>query len=488
MATSKRPQATIGAAFKLMKSGLLDDAARECRKVLKRERDPRAYRLLGKIAAAQGRIDDAISNHEKAIRLRPDDPDFRYGLAKVHAKQGEYEDALEQYDRALAHDSDHCGSLAGRAEALERLGRFDEARTMLDPVIEREAEDGEVAAMYARLLAREGDDTRAVEILERHTAPGSNSPQARRRVYYELGKSYGKLGDFEASFDAYRRANELEMQPFQIIDCVRAFDRIRNVFSRERMAARPTSTVRSKLPVFVVGMPRSGSTLVEQILDAHPDVHGAGEIEDFWTIVQGLAKERRSKREFPEVVDELDVTTLDRVAERHLAHLRKRDPSAERVVDKHLLNFQLIGMIATLHPEAKIIHTCRDPLSVCFSIFTLAMNPVSMPYSTDLRHLGQYHRQYERLMESWKQTLDIPILEVQYEDVVADQETQSRRIVEFCELPWDDACLGFHRTGRTVATASYDQVRKPIYKTALKRYEGYEPFLGPLREGLGMQD
>jgi len=487
MATSKRPQATIGAAVKLLKSGLLDDAARECRKLLKRQRDPRAYRLLGKIAAAQTRMDEAVTYHRKALRLEPDNPDFRYGLAKAYATQGKFDEAIAEYDHALAAHAEHPGSLAGKAEALQRLGRPDEARAMLDAVVEREAEDGEVAATYASLLQLTDEHDRAVAILERHIANPATGPPARRRVLYELGRSYGKLGDFEASFNAFRRANEIEVQPFQIIDYVRLYDRIRNVFSPERMAERPTATERSNVPVFVVGMPRSGSTLVEQILDAHPAVHGAGEIEDFWAVVQGLPRELRSKREFPEVVDDLDQAGIDRVSRRHLGHLRKRASTAERIVDKHLLNFQLIGMIATLHPEAKIIHTCRDPLAVCFSIYTLAMTPVSMPYSTDLRHLGQFHKQYEGLMRYWKETLDIPILEVHYEQVVADQETWSRRIIEFCGLPWDDACLHFHRTGRKVTTASYDQVRKPIYKTALKRYAGYEPFLGPLREGLGME-
>ncbi|MCP3905474.1 MAG: tetratricopeptide repeat protein [Planctomycetes bacterium] len=486
MAKPRRTQPTINSAAELLRAGMLEDAERECRTLLKRQRDPLVYRLLAKIAKLQGRLDDAIAYFRKAIDLKPDDPDFRFGLGKVYNLQGRFEDAIAEYDRALEHAAEHAGSLSGKAESLIRLGRFDDARALLEPIIRREADNGEIAATYALLLQDTGEHREAVTLIERHLADSSTPAGARRRLFFELGRSYGKLGDLEASFDAFRRANEIEMQPFEIIDVVRLFDRIMHVFSAERVARRPRSSVRSKLPVFIVGMPRSGSTLVEQILDAHPAVHGAGEVDDFYSLIHEAPREVRSRRLFPEIADELDRTTLDRLARRHLARLKQRDASAQRIVDKHLFNFQTLGFIEMLHPEARIIHCRRDPLSVCFSIYTLAMLPTAMPFSTNLRHLGQYYRQYERLMRHWRETLRAPMLEVPYEEVVADQETWSRTIVEFCDLPWDDACLRFHESGRKVATASFDQVRRPIYKTALKRYAGYEPFLEPLTEALGM--
>jgi tetratricopeptide (TPR) repeat protein len=468
-----------------MTQGRLADAEEACRRILKKRREPRAHRILGRIAAMRGRIDDAIRHHEKAIKLAPDVADFRYGLAKVYTQDGRFDDAIGVYDQVLARESDHRGSLAGKAEALDRQGRTDEARAVLEPFVERGTESTEMAAIHARLLRLAGESAQAVALAERHLAAPRGPAPARRLLLFEMGQACAKLKDYDRSFEAYREANRLLTHPFDIDARRRLFDRVIDVFGAERVAARATSTIDSELPVFVVGMPRSGSTLVEQIMAAHPRACGVGELNDLTIAIRRLPEQIGTKRGFPEIADDLDRATLDRVGHRHLGRLREFDRDAERIVNKHLENYLYLGLIAMLFPKARIVHCRRDPMSVCFSIYTLPLSPAGHPYSTDLRHLGLQYREYERMMDHWRSELTIPMLEIQYEDLIADQERHSRRLIEFCGLPWDDACLRFHDSGRDVATASFDQVRQPIYTSALKRYEPYDRHLGPLKEALG---
>jgi len=484
--TPAAPNPTLDTATQLMARGRIQEAAEICRKILKRRREPRAHRILGRIAAMRGRIDEAIGHHEKAIKLDPDVADFRYGLAKVYTQDGRFDDAIGVYDKVLAREPEHRGSLAGKAEALDRRGDAVAARAVLEPLVQRRLESTEMAAMYARLLRLDGEDAEAVALAERHLDNPRSPAPARRLLLFEMGAACTKLKDFDRSFEAYREANELLTHPFDIAQRRRLFDRVIDVFGAARIAARATSSIDSELPVFIVGMPRSGSTLVEQIIAAHPKAFGVGEINDLTVAIRRLPEELRTKHVFPGIADDLDRATLDRIGHRYLGHLRRLARDAERIVDKHLENYLYLGVIAMLFPRARVIHCRRDPMSVCFSIYTLPLSPAGHPYSTDLRNLGLQYREYERVMEHWRAALPIPMLEVQYEELIADQESHSRRLIDFCGLEWDDACLRFHDSGRDVATASFDQVRQPIYTSSLKRYESYDRHLGPLKEALGI--
>ncbi|MCP3905473.1 MAG: tetratricopeptide repeat protein [Planctomycetes bacterium] len=480
------PIPTVELAARLLRGGRIDEAAEMCRKILKRRREAGAHRILGWIAATRGRIDEAVQHYEKAIKLRPDVADYRYALAKVYTQDGRFDDAIAVYDRVLARDPAHAGSLAGKAEVLDRLGDRDAARAVLEPLVGRGAEDAEMAAIYARLLRLAGDPAASADLVQRHLDDPRTPGPERRLLLFELGDACTKLKEHDRSFAAYRRANESLTHPFDITSRQRLFDRIIDVFSAKRVAARPRSTIDSELPVFIVGMPRSGSTLVEQIIAAHPRAYGAGEINDLSRAIRRIPEEIRSKRAFPEFADDLDRAMLDRIGHRFLGRLRQFDRTADRIADKHLENYVQLGLIAMLFPKARVVHCRRDPMSVCFSIYTLPLSPPGHPYSTDLRNLGLQYREYDRLMDHWRETLNIPMLEIQYEELVADQESWSRTLIDFCGLEWDDACLRFHASGRGVATASFDQVRQPIYRSALKRYEPFDGHLGPLKDALGI--
>jgi len=241
--------------------------------------------------------------------------------------------------------------------------------------------------------------------------------------------------------------------------------------------------LQSELPVFVVGMMRSGTTLAEQILASHPSVHGAGELQEFASLVGSLPQRLGVSIPYPECMERLDASSIHRLAEPLLEDLRRRGGGAPRVVDKNPLNFLHLGVIAALFPQATIIHCRRDPMDTCVSCyFQNFADP--FPFKLDLTRLGHYYRQYERLMWHWSQVLPTRIFELAYEDLVGDQEAVSRRLIQHCGLPWDDRCLGFYQTSRPVRTASALQVRKPIYGTAIGRWQRYAEHLAPLLDAL----
>jgi hypothetical protein len=235
--------------------------------------------------------------------------------------------------------------------------------------------------------------------------------------------------------------------------------------------------------VFIVGMVRSGTSLVEQILSSHPDVHGAGELPDIIQITNGLQDFLGASAPYPECLSLLKQEHLDALAQHYLEHLKQISPDARRVVDKMPGNFMHLGLIEMLFPEARVIHCMRDPVDTCLSAYFQDFSR-SHPYAYDLSNLGAFYRAYLKVMAHWRKILRLPLFELQYEDLIANQEQVSRALIEFCGLEWDDRCLQFHETQRFVGTASYDQVNRPLYKQSVARWKRYERHLGPLLAAL----
>ena len=241
----------------------------------------------------------------------------------------------------------------------------------------------------------------------------------------------------------------------------------------------------SDLPIFILGMPRSGTTLVEQILASHPSIHGAGELKDLSGIAFGLPHRLGSSQPFPECVAEVDAGRWRELGEAYVQGIRKHAAGMERITDKMPSNYHFVGLIHLMLPSAQIIHCVRDPVDTCLSCYkTLFVK--TQEFSYDLTELGRHYRQYDRLMQHWKTVLPGRMLDVRYEDVVSDLEGVARRLVEFCGLEWNEACLEFYKTERPVRTASAVQVRRPIYQTSIEYWRRYERHLGPLFQALGL--
>jgi hypothetical protein len=261
-------------------------------------------------------------------------------------------------------------------------------------------------------------------------------------------------------------------------------DRMIATFDRAFFASRMGFGHASDIPVFVIGMPRSGTTLTEQILASHPRIWGAGERSDFGDILKEMQFDAIRSPNFPQSIRGVPAKSIREVGSRYVGSIGRGAGKALRVVNKMPHNFEYLGLIALALSKAKIIHCRRDPLDNCLSCFMQSFNE-SHAYNRDLETLGLYYRQYHRLMEHWKAVLPAKIFDLPYEDMVAQQETMSRALIEFVGLEWDDACLAFHDTERSVSTPSRWQVRQPIYKSSLKAWRAYEKHLAPLKEALG---
>jgi Sulfotransferase family len=304
-----------------------------------------------------------------------------------------------------------------------------------------------------------------------------------------LGHLLDRAGSTDEAFEQFKQGNALRRSLLQqsgaAFDAAahsRRIDRTIFFFSPDFLQRNQEFGLPTDVPVFIVGMPRSGSTLVEQILSQHSQVHGAGELKDVHRLVANLPARLGSTAEYPECLAELDATTARELAEAHLQRLTRRSGAAARVTDKMLDNFLHLGLLATLFPRARVIHCRRDPRDVCLSCYFNYFN--GLPFTWDLDDLGRYYRDYERLMAHWGAVLALPILDVAYEDLVADLESQCRRLVDFCGLAWEEQCLRYNENRRVVQTMSKLQVRQPIYTSSVGRWRHYAAQLEPLLQAL----
>jgi len=482
---SIREADALNEANRQLKAGHLAAAREICLDLLQRNRlNVKALEILAAAAFQDALYDEARTCLQRCIRLKPRDALYPTRMAQVYATEGRFTDALSMLDRAQKTDPRHAVSPGLKASLFRITGAEDKARDLLEPIIRAGTEDAEAAHEFAQLLLKADRSTDAVDLASRHLDDQDASPNIRRQLLYLIGRAHHKLGHIDHAFQAYRRANELNLVPFDPDQHIRFVDRLVETFSSDRLPAMPHASNASELPVIIAGMPRSGTTLIEQIIDAHPDAHGGGEMPDLTRLVRRLPKQLDSDKPFPECAADLTPHNVDRVAKPYLDRLRRIGRRAKRVVNKNLDNHLYLGLVALLFPNARIIHSRRDPLDTCFSCYTTHLLPENQPYASNLEHLGLAYRQYERLMDHWRTLPGLEILDVQYEQLVADQESHSRRIIDFLALQWDDRCLRFYDSGRVAGTLSYDQVTRPIYTSSVGRHKRYEKHLQPLKRAL----
>ena len=426
--------------------------------------------------------DPAEARLREAVRAAPNDARAHDALARWLYQRRRFEEAVGEARRAAALAPDDAGCAASLATMLLDVGSAREAGDTLERLAAAEVPDRWVAHLYARAApsaGREGQALAAVECALRapDLPPG---PDGRAMLHFAASNLLDRLGRYDEAFAQARLANESARtvtRPHDPAAHARWISRSISFFSRERLASLPRAAHGSRRPVFILGMPRSGTSLVEQILACHPKVHGAGELNAL-----RLAA-RASAATYPEGLAGVSPTHLNQLAAQYLSSAGgPRDVTY--VTDKQPLNFLLLGLVELLFPGARVIHCLRSPLDTCVSCY-LTNFEQSNEFKYDLAHLGAYYRQYVRLMDHWKHVLTVPVLEVRYEDVVRDTEGQARRMLEFLGLPWDERCLRYHESGRRVRTASTDQVRRPIYTSSIGRWKLYEKHLGDLVAALG---
>jgi tetratricopeptide (TPR) repeat protein len=470
----------------LQKLGNLDEALDHLMKAVTLNRgNPEFQYGLGTALSVTGRQDVAVRHIRRAIQLRPDYIEAQISLAATLVTLGQPDDAYQMIEAVLEKHPDNLEAITLAATMDQHRGNIDKAHERIRPLLDAGKTHINLLLAYATICSKLGESEIAIDLMEQMLEKNPTlTATGRCNLHFSLGDLYDKNKQYRQAFEHYHKGNELKHVEFDPAQHTAGIDAIINTHSTTMMAAMPRAGIRSDRPVFVVGMPRSGTTLVEQILSSHPAIFGAGELPDIIQQVGGLASLQDSTTEYPYNIPTLSQQAIDSAAQDYLDRIAELSPDAERVVDKMPGNFMHLGYIELLFPGARIIHCKRDPLDTCLSNYFQNFSR-SLHFSFNLTHLGVFYRNYLRLMEHWRGIITLPMLEVQYEDMIADQESGSRRIVEFCGLEWDENCMDFHKSERYVATASYDQVRKPIYKSSVSRWKNYSDFIGPLRKALG---
>jgi tetratricopeptide (TPR) repeat protein len=440
-----------------------------------------ASTLLARHKAAQARA--AI---ERALSLAPDDADAINIMGNVLFEEGRSEQALECFRKALAKKPDLSDAYNNMGNALKELGRFAEATESYEKALEL---DPRSTGAYFNLTDakkfKEGDAHLAA--MEAMIGEGDIlSETDRTQLHFAVAKAFADLERHREAFDHMLRGNKLKRGKIEYDEPANLalFDEIVGTVTKKLMREKKGQGASSKVPVFILGMPRSGTTLVEQILSSHPQVFGAGELREMHEVTQDVRRPDGSEWHFPSFVPSMTAKELRAFGENYVRRVQALAPEAARVTDKMPSNFYYVGLIHLAMPNARIIHTMRDPIDTCLSCFSKLFSH-EQNHTYDLGELGRFYRAYERLMAHWREILPKGVMiDVRYEDVVADLETQARRIIAHAGLEWDEACLAFHRNKRPVKTASATQVRRPIYKSSIGRWKPYEDLLAPLLKEL----
>jgi len=492
MAPSLTPNPAEEAA-RLLSAGHVDAARQRCRAILEKDRrNVRANWILAYAAHLAGDLTEAATHAQRCITLRPAEARHHALLGEIRTTQGKYRQAIDCYRKALRADGRFMPALAGKAEVQRRRNDLEAARATLEATVEAGREDAAVATVWTRICAQANRPEDGIPVAERHLGDGV-SHEIGRGLHFALAKAHEAAGRFDDAAAAYGSANALSRRDYDHAADVRRTDQLIELFTAERIAALPRPAEPSELPVFIVGMLRSGSTLIEQIIDAHPRAAGIGES----TALQRIAGELNAESVaaghvagWPDCVRFLEPSDVETRAAEYLGLVRAEAGSGtvDRIADKQLGNALLLGLIACLFPAGRVIHARRRPLDTCLSCWTEKMPPGTNAFTSDLRSMGLAYREHHRLMDHWAEVLPAVGLAwhaVDYEALVGDQEAESRRLIEFCGLPWDDRCLRFHESGRIVLTLSSAQVARPIYGSSVGRADRFGAALDPLREALG---
>jgi tetratricopeptide (TPR) repeat protein len=464
---------TLGAA--LCKVGEYHDAEEQFRLAIAAKRDHwQAHSNLGTVLRWKGRVMESEAPLRHVLQAKPTDIDAQLSLSATLILLGRWPEAKALLESVRKRAPRNVAALVGLAEIAGPEGRFAEAESLFRRAIEIDPKAHAAWAGLVFLRKMTPEDKPWLERAEA-IAAGQLAPLEEANIRYAMGKFHDDLGEFHSAFDQYRRANELQKvaaEPYDREARARFVEDMRRVYARATLAGPQPGASDSVRPIFVVGMPRSGTSMVEQIIASHPLVRGVGEF-GFWSDAM--------RRHESAIRAELPGEPLRRqLAAGYLRALNARCPDAPHVVDKTPFNSDYLGLIHAVFPRARIIYVRRSAIDTCLSCYFQQFS-TGVDFSTDLSDLAHYYRQHARLVAHWREVLPAgTLLEVRYEDVTGDQERSTRAILDFLGLEWDERCLDFRKTVRTVMTASFWQVRQEMYRRAGARWHNYRKYIRPL--------
>lgn len=423
---------------------------------------------LGQLHIATWNTDEAVELLRRSIKRRPNNPETLLVLSQAYMQLGQIDKMHETLDKALKWDPSHGACTHAKVIAYINSGEPELAQSVLDHYEDSSTQHTLILMARGKLARTQKDYSKAIEYFEQLLEQEDTFDRQKRSARFELGHCYDAMGEFDIAFEYFRVANGGHL-PGHLLHAESMID----MWSKELLESIPAAKTQSQRPVFIVGMPRSGTTLTEQVLAAHPDVACVGEAP---LLAQQLARKGASS---------LQGEDVERYAQEYLSMLDSRVGSeAPRVVDKHMGMERTLGLISRMFPEAKVIHCLRDPIDSCLSAYFQNFG-TNVTYSRDLSMLGQQYVAHRRVMDHWYDVLDLEIMSNQYEEMVADFEPRARGLIDHLGLDFNEDCLRFHESKSHVSTASSVQVRSPIYQSSTQRWRNYQKHIEPLIEALG---
>ena len=440
---------------------------------------------MGSIQLRMGRFHEAEASFLQALKINTANPVVLKHMAITQFALCKYENALHYWQQLEHQYPGQVDIQTKKAEILERQGQLDKAYNIIKAMIDQGKENAEIAMLFASVCRHIGHRNEAIAMLKRVLSNQDEkiNDEDRVSIHFKLGALYDAEQDYDQAFKHFQTANELKHIQYDSDSDSAFVDKLIETFNPHFLSNLARSSNDSERPVFIVGMPRSGTSLVEQILASHSQIYGAGELGYLRMAIPNLPR-LESQKTYPDSLAELTQETYDHIAQSYLDLLMQSSTEERYVINKMPGYFLHLGFIAILFPRAHIIHCMRDPLDTCLSCYFSDFVGSSNSFTHRLEDLGHHYRNYDRLMRHWNEVLDIPILNVSYEELIADQEGITRCLLDFLDVEWDESCLRFFENKRIVNTMSYNQVRQPIYTDSIGRWKHYDRYLEPLKTSM----
>lgn len=514
---SQQIAAALRSATELTARGRSAEARAICERLLKHNpKDAEIHNLAGVVAIAEKRQKDALQHFQHAVNQEPNNVGYLNNLGRIYMKFDRVELAIPVYMRIAKLDPQYTSAIIAIGEFFEKMGRADRGLPYLEKFIAAKPDNNDALLMYGRMLESVGRHDDAEEVyLRLEKSPEHFVPALSRLAHIKkhkeasplldridaaikipglpsdaigmlqsgAGKILEDVGEDDRAFERYMLAAQRQVGEFDFAGFTARHDMMMELFTPEFYRTHQDYGDPSELPVLVVGMPRSGTTLTEQIIARHPQAGGAGELMR----LRWMSRTLGFKGDYSGFAPNVRAMTREQstvLSSSYLQLLKFYAKDKARVVDKLPHNFEMLGFAALLFPNMHVVHCKRDAIDTCLSIFVNRFNE-NHRYANDLTRLGKYYCEYMRLMDFWKSVLPMPVYENRYEELTNEPETRTRTLIDAVGLPWNDACLSSDATNTTVTTLSAWQVRQPIYKTSVKRWKRFEKHLGPLIDALG---
>ena len=420
----------------------------------------------------------ALENYQKALELVSDDPYLMYKYAFAMARTGDFDQAKKVSLNILAENKNHVLVQTLLVNIYEKTGEVDKGWEVLRQLADQHPQNPSIVISYGKYALRKGEYAAAIKKLKPILKQFGLRQDDQLSVHMLLGKLYDAASEYETAFFHFKHANGLKYNDYNVDEFKAQVESLIQALPEERYRALPVSSNESQSCIFILGMPRSGTSLIEQIISSHSRVYGGGELQNMPALVHEIETSQPGFQ-YSQCLNNLNQEQLNDYAEKLLASMHSLSPESEIITDKLPHNFLFIGFIHKLLPNAKFINCLRDPVDNCLSCYFQHFGGYH-PYAYNLEHLGKYYLEYKKLMTHWENVLNIPILNVQYENLVNNTEEEVASILSYLELDWQDDCLAFYKQKRTINTASYTQVSQKIYTDSVQRWKNYQPYISDL--------